>query len=260
MSQPAGASKPLKDQKRRSPGRPLQSFRAHGTRMRDLVWILPGLGLPIAALMIGSLQIYYGYTQNNEPVIWAVAAAILLIPFGILSVRRYRQAGRGVTVHANGLRFLRTPSAPGFVFWEQIASIRTAGSRTLLFGATLSNRQVVMLRLQDEREIRIDGSLERLDELAEIIRDQIRPHIAARLDQAGAGGASIPFGPIAIESSGLKIKKHNLPWHSLESIQIDSGLLVIQSKDRRLKIPVADIPNLDHLLALAAERTKADQT
>ena len=84
------------DQKKLGPE--IKRYRGRGAGGTDFcLWIVPGILIPLGFFSAGlyfTLRDYAqsGFSEAGQP--WFIGAGLLLLPFGFLTFRRFRAAGR----------------------------------------------------------------------------------------------------------------------------------------------------------------------
>jgi hypothetical protein len=244
-------------------GAPLEVFplknafllRAGGVGL-SILCILGG----IAAAGMAGLDAYNRYYRHGPAVIWRGLAlplilALLLIVVGIFIasglVSRWKKTlvlfEQGVAVRdREGLVACR---------WAEAASLRIAFSRRTFAGIGLSTTRNVILVREDGERVCFDGDLRGADDALEKIRARLLPIFYERFEPEFEAGHAFVFGPIELQKKqGIRLKQKTMDWQALQKADIDQGRLQIATSDssgkaREISVPVADIPNLDLLMA-----------
>jgi hypothetical protein len=162
-----------------------------------------------------------------------------------------RRLNRSVAIHRDGLR-LALPRLQEFR-WAQIAGISTQTQREHFLGITVRSRQQVRLYPTMGKPVRLDP-LPELNELVTQIKAHLYPRLLPRLQNEFNTGAWLHFGPIAIQTRGLRINGRDYPWVEIDQVTICKGDLVISFNDRLNRhsqhLNAGSIPNLELLIQI----------
>lgn len=230
----------------------------------------PGLGRRVA-LVVGLLAVlaplayglyraqyastYYGPVAarywSRPWYLLAGCAAVLLMIWLLIRLVRSR---RYVAVHQNGLR-MRLSRRQQYA-WSSLAGVATGTVQVRFLGIPLSNRYRAELYPVVGKSVLLDDSLEKLPELLTQIKARLYPRLLKSMRQAFEEGERVYFGPLAIQQSELRLEGKDpaplsIPWSQVRSVNVEAGMLVIDCENnRRIRMPVARVPNLELLLQI----------
>ncbi len=223
-------------------------------------WI--SLFLDILAILAGFVLLgWSGYTAYETYYYHGLAAAerdglipillgCFLLAIGLIGVGstipRFRQR---VNLFENGLE-VKKNGVVKTIYWDEFSSIRSQYRHNLL-----STERNLILSRQDGERIILDGSIGKVDQLNQIIREKTLTGLYQRYSPAFAENLPLAFGPIRVSrESGLQIKRKTIPWQEVHVARVEKGHLILDAlsdgkKPKRLEIPASEIPNLEVLLA-----------
>jgi hypothetical protein len=181
--------------------------------------------------------------------------------FGVVAL--WRSRGVTATVSRKGLTIQRGGDRTA-IPWAQIEAIYTSAVRYGLFGPTQEGRARLTLRLIDGRKIRFSDAMQDLPLLGNAIKSQVYPRLLETKRNAFNRGEALPFGPLTVAPSGLKLRRAELGWAQLKSAALRQGYLeVIPKADEgggRIRLPASKVPNVDLSLQLIQELIHAEHT
>jgi hypothetical protein len=223
----------------------------------------------IAAAGLSGLDAYNRYYRHGPAVIWRGLALplvleLVLIVLGVIVASgvagRWRQT---LALYEQGLA-MRDRAGLVTCKWAETASLRIDLSRRTFAGIGLGTMHRVTLVREDGERISFDGELAQADDALEKIRARLLPILYERFEPQFESGQAFVFGPIELQKQqGIRLKQKALDWPSLQKAIIDQGKLQLASSDsngkiKEITIPVADIPNLDLLMAFIRQMKPAD--
>ena len=93
--------------------------------------------------------------------------------------------------------------------------------------------------------------------LTKIVEYQI-PAMQAAL----TSGCPIRFGPIEVDSSGVRRGSNTIAWHELQPIKVNEDMLILRGSERRptIRLRFSRIPNAHAFMLLCAKRTEHKET
>lgn len=224
---------------------------------RDLpLFILPGSLAILAPAVVGLDALFGGYAKHgpafalDRSLPWfALALLAAMLFFGLLAYR-LAVARRFVAVHQNGILLALNPRR--VYLWQQLEGISVGAWRgwftrspgKMAFNARLHPRQA--------SPIPLPRTLENMDALL----TRCKAHLYLRLLPLSLtsfkAGERLSFGSLMLDSSALHFPGGETLWTELTSLSVHSGKLVIESTNQRsMRIPIAQIPNLEILLQVA---------
>jgi hypothetical protein len=228
-------------------GDPIAEFAVRGrVFLRNLV-IAPLLLLLGIAIEIGA---FWGHAFNHFHII-AIGGFLILMAV-MLVVRAVRNRGLRVLVFPEGLVRLWRGDGQS-VFWNEVDKIwkrKIDGHWARAWQGSL----VLKIERYDGRTMEFDDSLPRLDNLSEIIHRETLPYLLPQAAEDFTSGRTIAFGKLRVDRAGLKHESISIPWGDVQEIRVDDSLVAVYKKgkwSRWCQVPIAEIPNLHVLLALA---------
>lgn len=239
-------------------GRPRKVFHGRKVGWHDLfLWILPGFFFPVCMLAAGFSNLFYGYAHTETAYAtaapWFAFAAIALVPFAALSLRRFLSARQMIVVHSNGLLFRHVRSAPPLLLWDEVRSVRTGGTRRHFFGRTTGEQFTIFIEPAQGQEIVLSGQPDPLQELAARIKRNIYPRLFPKMAAGLDAGNRVPLGPLVLDRRCLEAQGESIPWPQLRAIRVERGVMSIDAEGRRpIHIRAEDVPNQELALQLAA--------
>jgi len=181
----------------------------------------------------------------------AGCAAVLLAVWLLIRLARSR---RYVAVHQNGVR-VRLSRRQQYA-WSSLAGVATGEVQVRFLGIPISNRFRAELYPAIGKPVRLDDSLENLPELLTQIKARLYPRLLRSMRQAFQDGERVYFGPLVIQQTELRLEEKDrspltIPWSQVRSVKVEAGMLVIDCDgNRRIRMPVARVPNLELLLQI----------
>ncbi len=258
---------PGKKPSRPTLGRFIAEYRGQPTNMRDVLgWYLPELLLVGGVLIYGGWRTYVGYMLYGPMAAniwgrpWFILAALFAIPILLLAYRYLRRVRFHVNLHENGLHL--SPPNNVSLRWKQISGIATETIRYHLLGRQLYTRCRVAIYPTTTAPVFLDHRLQNLPELAEKIKEKIYPSIYPQLRTQLRSGQTLYFGTVKIWQKALGVNKHTYEWSHIKHINLQAGALIIALEKqgwlrRQIRIPTAQIPNIELLLKLIDEEINA---
>jgi hypothetical protein len=163
--------------------------------------------------------------------------------------------GESISLYEEGI-LVRARSSEIPWPWEEIGSIRSAVSQRYILGIYTGTERSYTLVRKDGQPLVLDENIQKVDRLAEAIREKIVPMQYARYAPAFEEGRELQFGPVQLSRvSGVVVQQKTLPWGQVRQVSIEKGALRLAIMDAKghaaeIKIPVEQIPNPEVLLAL----------
>ena len=213
-------------------------------------------------LVESSYQAYVDYYHFGPAIVWKtiripLVIEILSLGFGIYFARKAQvNWKRRITLFQNGLVYSDRFGKQGWR-WDEIQCFRYRIARTHPFLFLIRTAHRYILYKPDGKSVYLNDDLDKVDELANTIRQQIFPRLYSQISGDFLEGKPILFGPLSISySKGITFGNHSCPWIAVESYNLNRGSLVVvtNSDDRKkeIQIPADKIPNLDVLLSIFA--------
>jgi len=254
-----GSYAQLKDRKPFGP--PTAIYRDRPLRWRDFLLIfLPG-SLAVLAPFLYGLKRYLYARANYGPVAattwsspWFGLAAIALIPLILLALQRVRRSHRIATLHKEGIMIRWTGGQFHNMRWEDIEALISDTVENKFLGIPLKTRQRLTILSHSGEKVHIDDRIPNLSELTERIKAKIYPRLLPYLRAALQKGDLLYFGPVILQKQAIKLREQGIPWDQVARLSVVSGKLVVESKsNRKLRVAVGKIPNVDLLIQLLQE-------
>lgn len=177
--------------------------------------------------------------------------------FSVLTVITFimlrRNGRREVQVSALGLTNQRGKVLETFE-WDEVAHLHTNLERFGILGVSWGNKIEIHLVCKDGRELKLNQSFERIDQLIEEIKHFAYPRLFEDYRQAFNRGEPLSFGPLILTSEGILNGRKALRWKDLKSIKMESGSLKLHpfenSASPRFTVPAHKVPNIDLCIQL----------
>ncbi len=244
-------------------GAPLEIFPLrNGFLFRAGAALLAVLSLGAALAVAGwaVLDAFERYYRHGPAVVWRglvlpVLVVIVLLWIGIdVIVVAARRWNKMVVIYEQGIA-VRDRSGTTSCNWASVASLRIANTRRSFGGIPLGTTKTITLATSNGARIVFDGDVRGADEALEKIRARLLPILYERFEPGFEAGQAFAFGPIELQKDqGVTMKQKTLPWDSLQHAEVDRGMLQLavgetNGKVKEIRVPVAEIPNLDLLMA-----------
>lgn len=238
---------------RSSLGRPVKSYPGRTVSWNDFfLWAIPGVMIPLAVLALGTYASLAGITPAGvRPTGWYALAGLSIIPYALLSFRRFASARKAVFLYENGIRLRNISKRHSLLLWCQIGSIRSTGTYYHFFGLPVSDSLSLILEPVHGPDLVIPESIRNIDELAEAVKRRVYPLLYASMTEDLRQGHPLQFGVVSVENSHLSVRGKQYPWDEVGSIWVESGNLMIENGARgRIRVPTHQINNLELLLRI----------
>ncbi len=245
----------------RRPGRygPLLArYNSRRLGARDILFLfLPGVAAILAPFGYGLWRADYAYARYGPVAAehwsrpWYFLAIVAAGIFLLLGLYRLQRSLTSVKVYRNGLT-IRTGIGRARNFeWDDFQGITSSAIQEYFFGLPIRNTFRTRLILLTGKSIKLPERLQNLPELISRIKAHLYPRLFPKLLAEFRSGAWMAFGPVAIQSRGLRLDKREISWRQVKQIDVRAGMLMIEFNDRPpQKLPVDRIPNLELVLQL----------
>jgi hypothetical protein len=191
---------------------------------------------------------------------FTLALAALLAALILISLRMARFRFR-LALHAHGLRIRPGAGHPVRLLYSNISAIIFVPWKEVLLGCELRQGIKVIIQPATGKSILLNPRLERLDEIADILKEKVYPGLRAGLTQAYQAGQSLYFGPMRLWKDKLAINDEVIPLSALRRVEVENGRLLVEwegqgrplspakhrPKLRRCWLSLEVIPNLEIL-------------
>lgn len=223
----------------------------------ELMALEPKLGRPVAeytgttpigwflfgALLFGPLG--YSLFQGIETVAEYVIAGcgVLAIGWGVLKVRR-KKAWRA-TFFAGGLHVVQDKR----VFtttWREVTAVQVA---ITTHGASQSHKYTVWR--DGEESFVFEQGWADIAELGQRLTRDTNRVMLPRYIESFEAGVALKFGELLVNRDGVSLGNAFAPWHAVTRFEMSVGKLDVVTSSWRSLQNVADIPNVQILMALA---------
>ena len=185
---------------------------------------------------------------------WYILALLALVCFSLLVIVRLAAQRGFVAVHKNGLVLRKSWGALKRWRWSAISGLSSEHSEQYFLGLRLSTRYRAALIPTTGKPVRLSDGLASYPELISQLKAILYPRLLPDLQANLQAGQSLYFGPLAISCQGLSHGAQRWTWADLQHLDIQNGLLEINTRPERiLRIPTNQIPNLELLLQLVSE-------
>ncbi len=229
-----------------------------------LLVFLPAALAALAPWLYGTWRVQYAQARFGPAAAqlwgwsWYALSALALIPLLGLALCRLQRAHRKVTVHQNGLHIQGAMGRKHILFWRELTGIADAAVQDHFLGIRFRKRHKLTLFSRGGKALAIDSRIRNTDELSARIKAKIYPKLLVQSRLLLREGNEIPFGPLALKSSGIKIRGRFFAWEQVSRIHVQQGLLVVECENSRTrKIAVREIPNIEILIQLMREEVPA---
>ena len=245
-------------------GRQLQEF--HLRRVWLGRWgnlLLAGLCLVSAVfvLLYAGYQAYQYYFRFGPAILWKtveipIILELLFLVIGLAAARAaYVNWKRKAVLFENGFTY---QDFKGIQVWRwmDIQSYRYMVYRNYAAFLHTGDTHQCLLFHNGGTTLKLDDELGHVDQLVSKIRESVFPRLYTQSIRQFQDGKPLEFGPIAISlAKGVVYRKKSAALEALDSFRTTRGILQItfNSKRETLRLPAAQIPNLDILLAILAE-------
>ena len=242
---------------------PRQDFKVrYGPFLLALLVILAA----IIVLAWGAFQTYQRYYRNGPAVIWRnltlplVLAVILIITGIAVTWVALNRLSRAVVLYERGVA-ISTLLRMRAWRWEDISSIQATITQVVFLNRASAPQHVYRLIRRNGEKVTLDNTLDRVEHLGNMIRQQVTPFILARYSQAFENGQVLHFGPVQLSlHEGIRIGSQVYDWSLLDELAVLDGQVKVRlAPDGKFtpsqpRVMVYQVPNLDVLLSLANKR------
>ncbi len=252
----------------------LEEFPAGGRAGFRWAARILGSVLLLGGILFLGFGLYSGYSAyyRHGP---AVVRQNLLLPVslgllflllgGLILVSALARNGKSIVIYEHGF-MLHDRKVDEAWRWDDLASIRTAVTRQYFLGIRSGNRHMYTLARRDGERLVLDDRVRGVETLADRIREKALPMLYARYVPSLLHGQELAFGPVQVcKEKGIVIGKKTLAWGRIHQAVVENGALTIttvngQKTPRTVRIPVAEVPNVDILLAIIQEMVECEPT
>jgi len=180
---------------------------------------------------------------------WIAVAVLALLIFIYLLTRHWRRKRKFVAVHKKGIKL--SLSRPMNLKWAQIHGIAVQESQAKFLSLPIGNKFQVTLYPNIGKQIKMDRDIKDLPELVSRIKSAIYPRLASELSESFQNEQWLYFGSLAVQKDRLRWKKREIPWTSVDKIEVHRGSLIINTRQGSiLRLPISNIPNIELLIEI----------
>jgi Family of unknown function (DUF6585) len=243
-------------------GKVIATHQGRGFKYYQIITrLIPLFLLFLLPILYGLRLGYFGFTQYglvaaatwSTP--WLITGGSFFLILVIWLVLQRQNRHKFVRVHQNGIHACLGGRLDQITLWKELSGIRYEGTRVYLIVLPLPTKSRLTILPASGRPLSMDDRINHLDQLINTIKDHYYPVILPRLRQQFYAGHLVPFGPIGLLKSGLKIKNRLITWDDMDEFRVERGVLSIcLHTDKSIKIPTVKIPNPELLLKLVNER------
>lgn len=243
----------------------IASYRDRPLQWKDvLLFFLPAALATLAPWLYGTWRIQYAQARFGPAAAqqwgwnWYTLSAIALISLLGLALCRLQRAHRKVDVYQNGLYIQGTLGEKHIFLWRQVTGIASATIQYHFLGFRLQTRHQLTIFSPEGKAVTIDSRIKNANELSARIKAKIYPKLLVQARLQLRDGNEVPFGPLALMVSGIKIRGRFTAWEQVSRIHIQQGFLMVEFENSKTqKVAVREIPNIEIFLQLISEEVSA---
>jgi hypothetical protein len=144
------------------------------------------------------------------------------------------------------------------VRWSEVASFYMSITRNYTNGVYTGTTHIYTVHLMDGRKLVFGDVFENVEALGNGLQEMLFPVQYRRASEQFNAGQTVTFDKISLhKTEGLTIDNKKYPWHEIENISLNQGMLQVAKKGggwfSGASKMVASIPNLQVLLTLVDE-------
>ncbi|MBA9003269.1 DUF6585 family protein [Thermomonospora cellulosilytica] len=238
-------------------GAPIRTFDARDDFRRTVVWM--ALLGPVGVLSVWS-AFYYLIVGPR----WLGALGVLLA-FGYLGAVWWilhggALRGWGLVVYAfeNGLVRV-TRRGTHACRWDEMRGVTTAGVRR-----TPGRRPPWRYRVTDAEGggFVLGDELPGVRDLGEVLVAEVGRRVLPVQLAAVEGGATVVFGPFAVDREGIVLNGERVPWRAVRSVAAGGGEVTVRRADapQVMTVPLDRVPNAAVLVEICRRlRSRAER-
>jgi len=217
--------------------------RGLGTPTAEYAASTPFAWVVVGVVLFGPLV--YSLTQGIEtPVEYGIAVAgLAAIGLGAWQIV---QKKRWLIAFFSGGLYYRTHKAVFISRWDEttavVADVRLSNGHKFHKYTLWRNAEESLVLENGWPEIEEIGS--------RLVRDANRAMLPRYIESFDAGN-DLVFGDLKMNREGIGVDNRFTPWASVTEFALANGSLVISANGARRQLPVAELPNVPILLALA---------
>lgn len=224
------------------------------------ILFIPGSLAVLTPLAYGIWRSNYGYTQFGPVAAlawsspWYLLASFAALALICLAWLRLRTAHSSIAIHRGGLNLSLSPLHQYSLPWPEVTGLITDITDHHFLGIPLNRRIRLTLLTKAHKPIHLDDRIRDLENLSQQIKRIYYPYVRTNMVDARGNGKDIPFGPLTMTRSGLRLGTRMIDWEQMCVVKIDSGFLVVESgTSDQLRLPLARLPNPEILIDLLQE-------
>jgi len=231
--------------------------------------------LSILSLFLGLAVLYFGITATinaiekfGPAIFWNVGKGYILsailsgLLFIILFVLSIPKQDLRIDVYEDRFVLYKGKQADQW-YWPSIDKIKTKVARHRFLNKEVRRSYKVMISRNDDMQLKLNDSLENIDNFIQILRDRTYSNLLKRAQYAFNAGEYINFGHLRIhQQQGLLIGRKRISWEHIERIDIKKGLITFKLRKQKhaYRLPLHQLENIDILLTLIETRKRISQS
>lgn len=167
-------------------------------------------------------------------------------------------------MHRNGLIIHRAFRKDLMIRWNEVTALYVIQEKSSR--QAHSYRTIAHIQTENNKRISLkESQVENLIHLVTQIKSSVYIHLLPRIMEKFKQGKVLSFGPLEIHKQYVSIKSHLIgfslkhkKWNDIDYVTIRSGYMLIEiHSHKRIRIKVSKIPNLEILLSVMNQRTRA---
>ena len=217
------------------------------TRIGNLIGFFLLLGIAV-------LVFFVGVTNTSDMLAGMTITAFIFSALGLYcGWAAYSNWSKGAGVYERGFA-LRSRQGFQVWHWEDIQSIQARVTKHYTNGIyTGTTHEYTLLNRQNEK-LKLNDVFKKVEELADLIQQNIYPHLYNAAADAYNAGSKLTFGPVNVSKTGLHIGKKDFPWTDIKQVSLGNGFLQVAPQKgglfKNASVPASAIPNLSVLLSI----------
>jgi len=240
-------------------------YRNKKTPIYSVILICLILFFFIFFLFIFIYEIFGKLRTHGLLILIQIETAKLLMPTcgiiisSLLLLLLFQKARYFIAQFQNGL-IIHQDKNHLIINWGDIFGVSTRNYYYKIFGLIPINIVSCMLNIKNKKAITLNSSIENCPDLLTEIKSIIYPRLTPILKKLFSAGNSINFGSMSINNNYFSYNDNQYSWNSVITVNISSGILVIElDNNKKIKIPIENIYNLEIMLDLIKSITKNSQ-
>jgi hypothetical protein len=235
---------------------PIRGRNRVGNLIAGILFLLAAIGvlfygLSLAASAFGRSGLNGSISSLLTPVAIAFASFLISLAF-FWSV--YRNWNRGVAVYDGGLAY-RDRRGMKLWHWEEITSVTEEVTRHYTsFRIYVRTTHIYRLLNSRNEQLVFNDAFAGVVDLINAIEAKVFPILYDRKVRQFNLGEPVSFGPITVNTGGIKFKSKSIPWTEIKQITLRKGIIrVVDTNGTVIKDAVSlvrRIPNFEVLMKM----------